>query len=146
MSLQCLSAPTEFPGSSLSLIDHFLGPRLCLAKDAFILGTLSWAIIIKTNLFIHQHSLFWRRLLLLGQILVLGLGHRSNIQVDNELLGPRALQTLFFFKKRGICTTIFFLLNHRINLSILFWNGHLFIFWGSVHNLGNYFFFFFFAG
>ena len=92
MSLQFLSAPTEFPGTLPLSIGHLLEPRLCLAKDAFILSPLSWAIMTKTNLSIHQHSLFWRRLLLLGQIFVLGLGHRPNKQVDNELLGPNALQ------------------------------------------------------
>ena len=92
MFLQCLSAPTEFLGLSLLLINHLLGPRLYLAKDSFILGTLSWAIMTKSHIFIHQHSLLWRRLLLLRQILVLGLGHRPNIWVDNEFLSPSALQ------------------------------------------------------
>ena len=99
MSLQCLSTPTEFPGTLPLSIDYLLGPRLCLVEDAFILGPLSWAIMTKTNLFIHQHSLFWRRLLLFRQTLILGLGHRPNIQIDYELLGSRALQKQFKFKK-----------------------------------------------
>ena len=62
------------------------------AEDTLILDTLSWAIMTKSHLFIHQHNLLRRRLLLLGQILVFNLGHKPNIRVDNELLGPRTLQ------------------------------------------------------
>ena len=49
----------------------------------------------KSHLFIHQHNLLRRRLLLLGQILVFNLGHKPNIRVDNELLGPRTLQIIY---------------------------------------------------
>ena len=42
--------------------------------------------------FIYQCNLLWQRLLLLGQIFILGLGHRPNIWINNELLGPRTLQ------------------------------------------------------
>ena len=46
----------------------------------------------QTPPFIYQCNLLWQRLLLLGQIFILGLGHRPNIWINNELLGPRTLQ------------------------------------------------------
>ena len=49
----------------------------------------------QTPPFIYRHNLLWRRLLLLRQILVLDLGHMPNIQINNELLGPRALHLSF---------------------------------------------------
>ena len=45
--------------------------------------------------FIYQRDLLWWRLLLLGRILILGLGHRPKIWINNKLLGPRALQRAF---------------------------------------------------
>ena len=35
------------------MTDHTFGPRLCLAKEAFILGPSSWTLMTKPHRFTH---------------------------------------------------------------------------------------------
>ena len=99
--LQCLSVPTELPGTFPRPVNHLYGPRLWLANKSFILGPTSWAIIINFFIYLHKHS--WQCLPFLERPLILGLDLRPNIYIDNELLGPIPLHKSLTSSKLEIC-------------------------------------------
>jgi len=45
--------PTELPGTFPQMADHLHETRPWLAEETFILGLISWAVMIKTDFFIY---------------------------------------------------------------------------------------------
>ena len=56
VSLQCLSTPTRLPKTSPWATNNLFRPRHGSTEDAFIFGPLSWAIMIKINLYLLIQS------------------------------------------------------------------------------------------
>ena len=90
-SLQCLSTPTRLLGTSPWATGNLFRPWHWLAENAFILGPPSWAIMIKTNLYLLTQS-FLIKISPPWTTPRTRIGPQAWKQTSDELLGPISLQ------------------------------------------------------